>query len=132
MGRHGQHDGQGGQATVEMALVLPVLLLIVIGIVEFGRIYSDHLILQNAAREGVRVAAVGGTDGDVWNRVVASAPGLDPNKLTMTVTRDTTAKLVTVALQYPVTWLTGFMANVVGGGTFTLRASAVMAYAVGP
>lgn len=124
--------GERAQATVELALVLPVLLLLVLGIVEFGRLYSDQLILQNAAREGVRVAAVGGSDSQVRDRVLASAPGLDPNALAVTVTRDTASKLVTVSLQYPVTWLSGFMAGLAGGGTITLRASAAMSYAFGP
>ncbi|MDD4753997.1 MAG: pilus assembly protein [Desulfitobacteriaceae bacterium] len=44
---------------VEMALVLPILILLIMGIVEFGRIYAVQLDLNNAVREGARFAAVG-------------------------------------------------------------------------
>lgn len=52
---------QQGAAVVEFALVLPILLLFVFGIVEFGRAYNAQLTLTHAAREGVRVRALGGT-----------------------------------------------------------------------
>ena len=47
-----------GQSLVELALVLPVILLLLLGIMEGGRIFSSYLELQNAAREGARHAAV--------------------------------------------------------------------------
>lgn len=52
-----------GAAAVEFALVLPVLLLILFGIIDFGRAYNMQLALTQAAREGVRsVALRDGTD----------------------------------------------------------------------
>jgi Flp pilus assembly protein TadG len=48
-----------GAAAVELALVLPVLLLIVCGIVDFGRAYNAQVALTQAAREGARLAALG-------------------------------------------------------------------------
>lgn len=47
-----------GQSMVEMALVLPILLLILLGITEFGRIYYTQLAITNGARAGARYAAV--------------------------------------------------------------------------
>ena len=47
-----------GQNLVEFALVVPLLLLLVIGIAEFGRAWMTRNILTGAAREAVRVAAV--------------------------------------------------------------------------
>ena len=55
---------QRGQALVEMALVLPILLLIVFGIVEFGRIYTYQLQVNSVARQAARSAAVGDPDDD--------------------------------------------------------------------
>ena len=49
----------GGAAAVEMALVLPLLLLLVFGIVDFGRALNLQITLTQAAREGVRPAALG-------------------------------------------------------------------------
>lgn len=51
-----RHDS--GQAMVELALALPLLLLILVGIFEFARAYSIKQSLVNAAREGARLAAV--------------------------------------------------------------------------
>lgn len=47
-----------GAAAVEMALVLPVLILFIGGIVDFSRAYYTQIMLTNAAREGTRAAIV--------------------------------------------------------------------------
>jgi Flp pilus assembly protein TadG len=44
---------------VEFALILPVLLLLVGGVVDFGRLYFQQAELSNAARDGARLAAMG-------------------------------------------------------------------------
>ena len=49
---------QDGQALIEAALVIPMVLLIAVGIFEFGRAYQTWQILTNAAREGARMAVV--------------------------------------------------------------------------
>lgn len=51
-----RHDH--GSAAVEFALVLPVLLLIIFGIIDFGRMLHAKIILTEAAREGARAAAI--------------------------------------------------------------------------
>jgi len=50
--------GRSGQAIVEFALVLPVLVLMLFGAIEFGRAYYDLHLLANAARAGARVGAL--------------------------------------------------------------------------
>ena len=50
--------GERGQALIEAALTIPLLLLIAVGIFEFGRAYQTWQILTNAAREGARLAVV--------------------------------------------------------------------------
>ncbi|WP_454777964.1 TadE/TadG family type IV pilus assembly protein [Georgenia muralis] len=47
-----------GAAAVEFALILPVLLLLVVGIAEFGRAYNVQTVLADAARVGVRTMAI--------------------------------------------------------------------------
>ncbi|MFB3854332.1 MAG: TadE/TadG family type IV pilus assembly protein [Vicinamibacterales bacterium] len=50
--------GERGTALVEAALTIPILLLISVGIFEFGRAYQTWQILTNAAREGARIAVL--------------------------------------------------------------------------
>lgn len=55
--RRGRH-GNRGNALVEFALVLPVLLLVFAGIVDFGFVFQRYEVLTNAVREGARVAVL--------------------------------------------------------------------------
>ena len=61
---------------VEFALVLPILMMFIFGIVEFGRGYNARIELTAAVREGVRTAALGGTAADTEARTRAAAVGL--------------------------------------------------------
>lgn len=47
-----------GAAAVEFALVLPLLLTLVLGIIEFGHLYNAQIVITNAAREAARTMAV--------------------------------------------------------------------------
>jgi hypothetical protein len=47
-----------GQALAEMALILPILLLLVFGLIEFGTAWRDYQVITNAAREGARRAVM--------------------------------------------------------------------------
>ncbi len=49
---------ESGAAMVEMAIVLPLLLLLVFGIIELGRLYNSQVTLTHAAREGIRDYAI--------------------------------------------------------------------------
>ena len=69
--RHLRRGGsERGAALLEMALTLPLLLLVCVGILEFGRAYQAWQVLTNAAREGARIAVLPGTsDVAVQSRV---------------------------------------------------------------
>jgi Flp pilus assembly protein TadG len=71
-----------GAAAVEFALLLPLLLLIVFGIIDFGRALNAQLTLTQAAQDGARVAAL--NQPDVAGQTQAAATGL--TGLTVTVT----------------------------------------------
>ena len=79
-----------GAALLEMALTLPLLLLVCVGILEFGRAYQTWQVLTNAAREGARVAVLPGTtQSDVTTRVRQyMTAGQLPNAATATVAID--------------------------------------------
>jgi Flp pilus assembly protein TadG len=59
-----------GAALIEAAITVPIILLISVGIFEFGRAYQTWQVLTNAAREGARLAVIeGSTDTEVRKRV---------------------------------------------------------------
>lgn len=62
-------NNENGQTLVEFALILPILLLLVMGIIQFGIIFSAQIGITNAAREGARAAAVGYSVSEVQNTV---------------------------------------------------------------
>jgi Flp pilus assembly protein TadG len=62
--------GERGQAMLETAMTLPLVLVVCVGIFEFGRAYQTWQILTNAAREGARLAVLpGSTVTNVQDRV---------------------------------------------------------------
>ena len=64
-------DAESGAVAVEFALLLPMLLLVLFGIIDFGRAWNMQITLSHAAREGVRLAAL--STGDPVARTQAAA-----------------------------------------------------------
>jgi len=63
-------SSEKGTALIEAAITVPIILLIAVGIFEFGRAYQTWQVLTNAAREGARMAVIeGSTDAAVRTRV---------------------------------------------------------------
>lgn len=89
--------GSRGQATVEFALLLPVAVVALLVIAQIGLVVRARVMLTHAAREGARVAAVGGSDAEV-EAAVSDSGSLDPAQLTVAVTRG--ASTVTVLVVY--------------------------------
>src|SRR5215469_5880952 len=82
--RRGSANSDRGAAAVEFALLLPLLLLIVFGIVDFGRAINAQITITQAAREGARALALPGGSGSYQTRAQAAANGLSLTSLTIT------------------------------------------------
>ena len=54
--------GESGSQLLEFAMVLPILLMIIAAIAEFGVMFRTNSVVANAAREGARIAAIPGND----------------------------------------------------------------------
>jgi Flp pilus assembly protein TadG len=74
-----------GAEVIEMVIVLPLLLMLLFGIVEFGFLFQRYVFLTNAAAEGARVASLPGyTQADVQARVAAYAAASNITGVTAT------------------------------------------------
>jgi Flp pilus assembly protein TadG len=128
-----------GAELIEMAIVLPLLLLVILGIVDFGFMFQRYVVLTNAAAEGARVASLPGyTTADVISRVASYATN---GGITGTVSAVSTpvtlpgsdggtwpGRQVTVTYVYTFNYI-GPIASFFGSGpngTVTLRSRATM------
>ena len=120
-----------GAAAVEFALLLPVLLLLVFGIIDFGRALNAQITLTQAAREGARIAALG--ESNVVSGTQAAATGLSPVAVTVTScpAGAGTGVNAVVKASYSFSFVTPLsaIARIFGssfGSTMTLTATGVM------
>lgn len=98
-----RRSGAKGQATVELAMVLPILIWLLIGLVDMARMANAYLIIQHASREAVRLGITGASDTQVSARALNSATTLEPTRLTITVTpagTRNTGSDITVRIRY--------------------------------
>ena len=120
-----------GAAAVEFALLLPLLLLLVFGIIDFGRALNAQITLTQAAREGARLDALG--QPNVVSRTQAAATGLSPVSVAVTACPPNAGAGVnaTVKAGYTLKFLTPLasISHMFGssfGSSMTLTATGVM------
>lgn len=112
-----------GSAAVEFALVAPILLSLVVGIVEFSYTYNLQISVTQAAREAARTMAIKNNQADAKAAAVAGAPGLSPAGFSYAFSpaacaNGSTAK---VNVTYTTNTLTSFF-----GSTVTLHGTGAM------
>ncbi|HEX8550695.1 MAG TPA: TadE/TadG family type IV pilus assembly protein [Abditibacteriaceae bacterium] len=78
---------RSGQSLVEFALVVPILIALMVGIMEFGWLAKNTLQLSNAVREGARTASMGGTTTAIAQKVQQRAVGITVS-VTCTFSKD--------------------------------------------
>ena len=122
------HRDCKGQALVEMALVLPILLMLLFGIIEFGRVFNAYLVTSQASREGARAAAVGSADADVVQSARKAAGIFDPAEVAVNIKPKApreTGQAVTVKVSYDLDLVAPFI-NVILPDPMTITGSTVM------
>jgi len=134
-----QRASQSGQAVIELALTLPLLLVIVMGIFDFGLMFQRYEVVTNAAREGARVGVLPNyTTADAQARAqqYLTSGGLNGAATVIAAVAPTTfgspaktVNQVTVTVQYDYTYLfIGPILNLFGGslGSVTLQGVSTM------
>jgi Flp pilus assembly protein TadG len=128
-----------GSELIELAIVLPLLLLVFAAIIDFGFLFQRYEAVTNAAREGARLAVLPGYQpSDVQARVVnylaasglTGAPAPTVAYSNQTLPSGASISVVTVTVTYPANLAyLGPIASLVGGtqpGSIMLRAVSVM------
>ena len=152
--RHDSPERERGAALVEAAIVLPLLIVIVFGIIEFGLAWSNNVAIRQGVREAARQGAVGNfgptySTGDPCHLTGASGAtsnmknlmclakariGLDGSKLRVKILSANAsfsgsgtfskADSIIVCAQYPLESVTGLFSGIIGDGT--LRSKTAM------
>lgn len=130
-------ESEGGAVAVEFAILLPVLVMLLLGIMEFSRVYNAQASLSAAAREGVRVMAMADRTATAQaaakikattaakNTAVALQPGLQDSAIQFgtpcpsTIPTGTSPQ-TTVTITYSLSTLTGI------AGPFTMTGKGAM------
>lgn len=81
-----------GQSMVEMALILPIIIMLFLGMVEFSRVFGSYLLVTHASREGARLASIGKTDAEIQANISSKVGILDVSDLQITITPDESAR----------------------------------------
>jgi Flp pilus assembly protein TadG len=128
---------ESGQDLVEYALVLPLFLLLVFSVFEFGILFFQYTLVVNAAREGARTGIVVETqacqkaclENNIRKAVLGKMSGIDPKDLSVLTTWPTSGNqaLVSVTVRYRTGFITRMLIETVGGnGSVTLESMATM------
>jgi Flp pilus assembly protein TadG len=114
-----------GAVAVEFALVFPLLMLVLFGVIEYGAVYNAQLLVTGAAREAAREMAVTGSTGSAVSAALNASPGLVPALSADDIAFSGACAPgtdVTVTVDYEKPFLTGFFGATVDlTGTATRR-----------
>jgi Flp pilus assembly protein TadG len=113
--------GDRGAAAVEFALVVPLLVALVFGLIDFGRAYNEQITLTQLAREGARLVAL--NQADYATRLVTAAPSslqltaTDITVVSSCTTASTPTGDATVKVTKVFTFIEGFQMTLTGKAT---------------
>lgn len=118
------HNSERGAAAVEFAILLPLLVMLVLGTIEFGRAYNAQITLTNAARDGVRVMAITNDPTSAKAAAKTAAASVSTTIAISDVTLSTNAcsagAQVTLTITYNLSTITGI------AGPFPMTGKGVM------
>ena len=107
---------------MEMAIILPLLIILIFGLITASRAYNAKLTLTHATREGVRELAIHGDEEEAVAVTRAAATSLDLNRLSVETTECVTGDPTEVTGKYQFLW----SIPLVGEHTIWITSTAVM------
>jgi Flp pilus assembly protein TadG len=94
-----------GQSLVEFALVLPVLLLILVGIFNFGVLFYSDIVINEAARDAARYASIGVSQTEILQVIGQDCQTLNVSQVNTSISQpypQSSGMPVTITITYPV------------------------------
>jgi hypothetical protein len=120
-----------GQALVELALILPVMLFLIVGALDLGRVFYSKIAVTDAAKEGALVASQGGTGSEITTAVLTEAKGglveiqaANVSAGTCPVNPNGATPPVAVTVETPFHAVTPIVSSILGGGDVMIGATA--------
>ncbi|MDD2401486.1 MAG: TadE/TadG family type IV pilus assembly protein [Clostridia bacterium] len=121
-----------GQGLVEMAIVLPLLLLLLFGIIEFGRVIGAEIMVIHSARDGARCGSVGASDSEIINKIQNGTGSIlssqDPTQVSVSIVRTGSGSGgdIEVSVSFPVVLYIPIVSSITGNpinvsGTSVMR-----------
>jgi len=135
-----QTDGNKGQSLLELALLLPVLLIILAGVIDLGRLYYVHVAITDAAAEGAAYAATHPPEdeeskSEIRARAQAASHGLveieSADQIEIDCVSTASGETVTVSVHYDFKIMMPFINIIVSDGVLPLEATASEAILAG-
>jgi Flp pilus assembly protein TadG len=119
-----REPSERGAAAVEFAILLPVLLMLVLGTIEFSRAYNAQITLTNAGREGVRVMAIANdplaAKAAARSAAASVSTTISDTDIILSTNVCTTGNQVTLTINYNLATITGI------AGPFPMTGKGVM------
>jgi Flp pilus assembly protein TadG len=129
------NHSERGAVAVEFALLAPILVMILLGIMEFGRAYNTQATLTNAAREGARVMAISNNASDAISATQTATESINPRlkssdlkftfrSIPQTIPAPTScasSRQVTLTITYTLTTMTGIAGPFAMSGKGTMQ-----------
>lgn len=113
-----------GASAVEFAILMPLLLMLVLGTIEFGRAYNAQITLTNAARDGVRVMAINNdataAKTAAQNAAASVSGSIASSDILLSTATCSTGDQVTLTIKYTLPTITGI------AGPFPMTGKGVM------
>lgn len=107
-----------GQSLVETAIVLPLVILLLMGMIDFGLLLNHYIVISNASREAARKASLGGTDAEILTQVQNLTTILDDTKLNVHISPSESCRNqgveVAVSIEYQNRLITPVIGSLLG------------------
>ncbi len=127
--------GQKGQSLVEVALAMPLLILVLMGILDLGRAYFTYVTLADAAAEGAAYGALHpGQTALIIDRAADASNGLvqlEPEMVSVIQSDLSLGSPITVTVEYDYQIITPIVQRFVPSGTLTMKATVVQSITTG-